>query len=124
MESLTLALLLVVLIALGFGVLGRVYFKLKESHSGLSEDFIRQTNDLKGLLSAANNVAERLIEAERTVAEMAKKVDDLDGQQPDGHPYTAAIKLVKNGARVEDLVEQCSVSQDEAELLIRLHGLR
>lgn len=124
MEYVAIALLLVILMALAVGILGRHYLKLKESHSNLSEDFLQQTHDLKGLYSAANNAAHRLIEAERTIADLAKKIDDIDHQEQDGHPYTAAIKLVKTGARVEDLVAKCSVSQDEAELLIRLHGLR
>lgn len=123
MGILTIALLLFVSMTLGFGALGWFFYKLKESHSSLSADFKRQTRDLKGLYSAANHLTERLIQAERTIADLEKKTDDFDDQQRNDHPYSTAIKLVKNGARVEDLVEQCNVTQDEAELLVRLHGV-
>jgi hypothetical protein len=36
--------------------------------------------------------------------------------------YQIAIRLAKNGARVDDLVESCALTRQEAELVQRLHA--
>ncbi|HEY5807280.1 MAG TPA: DUF2802 domain-containing protein [Povalibacter sp.] len=38
--------------------------------------------------------------------------------------YDVATRLARNGAGVEDLIENCGITRHEAELLVRLHGAR
>ena len=38
--------------------------------------------------------------------------------------YDIAMRLVKNGAGVEEVVTACGISRHEAELLVRLHGIK
>jgi hypothetical protein len=40
------------------------------------------------------------------------------------HPYSSAIQKVRSGASVSELMQNSGLSQDEAALLIRLHGTK
>jgi Protein of unknown function (DUF2802) len=42
--------------------------------------------------------------------------------RPSTHPYSLAIQKARSGANVSELMQNSGLSQDEAALLIRLHG--
>jgi hypothetical protein len=52
---------------------------------------------------------------------VGEKVEELQSQDPSARLYQQAAELVKKGASVEELVEQCELPPAEAELLINLH---
>ncbi|WP_241972408.1 DUF2802 domain-containing protein [Aliidiomarina soli] len=46
---------------------------------------------------------------------------DVEEQTPESRFYQRAAKLVEKGASVEDLMKDCEIPRNEAELLISLH---
>ena len=52
----------------------------------------------------------------------AQKFADYQHNEPSTHPYSLVIQKVRSGASVSELMQNSGLSQDEAALLIRLHG--
>jgi hypothetical protein len=54
---------------------------------------------------------------------LAEKISNTQPvAEPANHPYSMAIQKVRSGASVSELMQTSGLSQDEAALLIRLHG--
>lgn len=48
--------------------------------------------------------------------------DELELREQGGRSYTQAIKLIKRGATVDDLINACGLNRGEAELIVDIHG--
>ena len=97
--------------------------KLKQDFVILDEDVERNNKDIAGLCSAAISVDSKLVDNNKQLDDIAKKVIDFEQlEQPTNQPYHSAIQRVRAGADVDDLVQQCGLSREEAVLLKRLHG--
>lgn len=97
--------------------------KLKQNYAQLSNNIERNNKDIAGLCSAAVSVDNRISENDeqlKAVVELAVEVEPNDPQP--NQSYDNAIQRVRNGESVEELVQHCGLSREEAELLIRLHG--
>lgn len=97
--------------------------KLKQDYAQLSNNIERHNKDIAGLCSAALSVDNRISrndEQLKAVVEQAIEVEQ-EGQQSN-QSYEDAIQRVRHGESVEELVQHCGLSREEAELLIRLHG--
>jgi hypothetical protein len=53
---------------------------------------------------------------------LCAKIADYQHNEPSTHPYSVVIQKVRSGASVSELMQNSGLSQDEAALLIRLHG--
>ncbi|MCK4840287.1 MAG: DUF2802 domain-containing protein [Methylococcales bacterium] len=99
------------------------YKKLKQDYRILSNSINRNTNDITGLCSAAVSVDTRVSDNNEQLNGIMEKMTDIEqNEQHTNLPYHTAIQRVRNGASIDDLVQQCGLSQEEAVLLIRLHG--
>lgn len=100
--------------------------KLEHELALVGEQVERNNKDVAGLCSAAVRVDTRLTDHAKQLHEINSKVEDIDTQAQDNEPqsqaYHIAIQRVKQGASVNELVNECSLSREEATLLIRLHG--
>jgi len=97
--------------------------KLKQNFILLSNNVQRNNNDIAGICLAAVSVDNRISYNGQQLEVVAEKLVDSEqnGQQLN-HPYSSAIEKVRQGANIEELIQQCGLSREEAELLIRLHG--
>ncbi len=105
------------------------YKKLKQQITILSSEIERNNKDIAGLCTAAVSVDNRLVDSHDQLTEIVNKVTDFKQHEPQTvstpsqpQSYDDAIQRVRNGASVDELTKQCGLSQDEAVLLIRLHG--
>ncbi len=97
--------------------------KLKQSFIRLSDNVQRNNNDIAGICLAAVSVDDRILDNGRQLELVTEKLADSEqNEQQFNHPYSSAIQRIRHGANIEELIEQCSLSREEAELLIRLHG--
>ena len=99
------------------------YRKLKQSFILLSNNVQRNNNDIAGICLAAVSVDNRISHNGQQLEVVAEKLVDSEqnGQQLN-HPYSSAIEKIRHGANIEELIQQCGLSREEAELLSRLHG--
>ncbi len=79
--------------------------------------------DLRGLVSAAVGVGERVMRLERQLSHLAERQDQLDLSDPAHQSYQQAIRMARRGASMEDLMDVCGLTRGEAELVAMLHRL-
>jgi type II secretory pathway component PulF len=119
----------VILLTLTFIWLVRKHVKLKNEYEDLAEFVHTLNNEFRDLYHATRAVDERIIATDLRinaldgqVAYLAEKINDVQQNESSNHPYSQAIQKVRRGATVSELMQTSGLSQDEAALLIRLHG--
>lgn len=85
-------------------------------------------NDLRALGNAAIGVGERAAQVDRQVRLLAAQQAELGLRQErldntDNRTFDQAIKMVRKGASVDELVEICGLSRGEAELVAMMHRI-
>lgn len=112
--------LLVVLVLLTWLINER--FRLHKELKVLNEYISRNNRDIAGLCSAALKIDERLIAHEELLTALQNKAHDYHSTASGSQSYHNAIQRAQSGADVQDLMQTCGLSRDEASLLIHLHG--
>ncbi|MCB1784846.1 MAG: DUF2802 domain-containing protein [Chromatiaceae bacterium] len=85
-------------------------------------ELVRQS--ISGLTAGAVGTDRRIQHLEARERQLAERQETYEIQQVDDQPYGHAIRLVQQGAGVSRLVDELDLSQNEAELIVRLHGHR
>lgn len=80
-------------------------------------------DDIKALFDSSVGVGEGLRALERRFKHLEERQDQLDLKDPGYHAYAQAIRLVQNGADVEQITATCGLSRGEAELIRLLHHM-
>jgi len=79
--------------------------------------------DVSALCTSGLGVDERVVSSERRVRKILERLDELE--EHDSHEYLqefqGAVKLAQEGSDVDEIVERCNLTVDEAKLLISLH---
>ena len=110
----------VVIIALVW--LARTHLKLKHDYQVLADVVHGHNNDIADLCAAALAADEHMTATDEQISGLCAKIADYQHNEPSTHPYSLAIQKVRSGASVSELMQNSGLSQDEATLLIRLHG--
>lgn len=125
MDNIVLITLVIVassLVVLMF-LLSREQRKLREDYSIITDYLERNNKDIAGLCSAAISVDAQLLNNNDQLQSVIEKVNDFEQQQQEStQPYFNAIEMIRQGVSAEELTQQCGITQEEAILLIRLHG--
>lgn len=85
-------------------------------------DILQQS--LHALTAGAAGADKRMFRLEAQERRLSERQESLENQQADEQPYARAINLVQQGAGVPRLMEELQLSESEAELIFRLHGLQ
>jgi hypothetical protein len=81
-------------------------------------------NDIRALTTAAMGVGGRVLELERRQRRLAERQEQqVDIYESANQPYEHAIQMARHGSGVDELVEVCGVSKNEAELITMMHRL-
>ena len=105
-------------------VLKRKHQKLKRDHEDLTEIMHGHNNDIRELFATTMAIDDRLNAIDGQLRVLSAKVSDVQQSETSNHPYGSAIQKVRSGASVGELMQTSGLSQDEAALLIRLHGTK
>lgn len=127
MDDLWLTLLLVgvlVASAAAAAVASVQFRRLSARNRACEADVQALRAELTALGMAGTGVGKQVGQLEQQVRRLAERQDQLELRDPGGRPYAQAIRLVHNGASVEDLMTTCALTQGEAELLVMLHGVK
>ncbi|MDD2762308.1 MAG: DUF2802 domain-containing protein [Methylomonas sp.] len=114
--------------------LWRAQKKLEQDLKVLSAQLESGNGDVTGLCSAAVAVDNRLAVYESRLNDLIDNIADTQAHSfgaEEAHEepvatqgYQHAIEKIRRGADIEELVRSCSLTRDEAMLLMRLHGKR
>jgi len=117
-------------------ILVRSHLKLKFNHQVLTEFMQNHNNDITELYTFAQSVDDYKDVTDQQMNRLYKKITETKSAPPvnsqarmppsesSNHPYNLVIQQVRSGASVNDLMQNSGLSQDEAALLIRLHGTK
>ena len=125
----TVALVLVLIIALVFGaLLGRQRRSLEQlqdisnSLSHLQESFVRTNLNLESVASRLQNLesqyAEFIENYELSKVELARLAEAMGGESQ----LTKAIDLARGGASAEEITLATGLGEDEASAIVKFHG--
>ncbi len=125
-QNLLLILLLVVLCVAPAGLLWMIFVDRKRQEQirqlERSLENIKQT--VGALCSSAVGVDRRVNRIERHGRDLEERQDNFESQKNSDPPYADAIRLVKEGADADHLVQELGLSRGAADLIILMHGLK
>ncbi|MFQ5488205.1 MAG: DUF2802 domain-containing protein, partial [Gammaproteobacteria bacterium] len=78
--------------------------------------------EISALCSGASGMGDHLIRVEQQVRRLHERQDQLEMRDPVNREYHQAVKLIRSGVGLEELIASCGLVRAEAELLMRLHG--
>lgn len=113
-------LLLAVLAGIGAFALA-VHLAIRQRRVEEAVALMRQ--DLGALCAGAVGLGSRVVDAERRLRALGDRQERLELQAPDEKPYAQAMRLAKGGAASEDLVKQCGLNREEADLILLMRRL-
>ena len=104
--------------------LARTHLKLKRDYQVLADVVHGHNNDIADLCAAALAADGHIAATDEQIGVLCAKISDYPHNEPSTHPYSQVIQKVRSGASVSELMQNYGLSQDEAALLIRLHGFK
>lgn len=87
-----------------------------------SEKIAALQNQLAALCAGAVGTDERILRFEKTLSKIKEHQNTLDLSVGNAHSYDHAIRLARKGVSMEQLIDNCNLSDEEAHLISRLHG--
>jgi len=100
----------------------RTHLKLKHDYQILADIVRGHNNDIADLCTAVLTADGHIAATDEQISVLYAKIADYQHNEPSTHPYSLIIQKVRSGASVSELMQNSGLSQDEAALLIRLHG--
>jgi hypothetical protein len=100
----------------------RAHLKLKHNYQILADIVYGHNNDIADLCTAVLTADGRIAATDEQMSALCAKIADYQHNESSTHPYSLVIQKVRSGASVSELMQNSGLSQDEAALLIRLHG--
>jgi len=79
-------------------------------------------NQLSVLCVGAIGTDERILQFEQRLTKIKEHQNSLDLGMNAQHSYDHAIRLARKGAGINQLIDSCNLSDEEAHLIRRLHG--
>ncbi len=96
---------------------------LEDKVANVCKKFEIIQHDISALCTSGLGVDERVGGTERRVRSLIGRLEELEESDTFEHlqEFQGAIELAQKGAGVDEIVEKCHLTVDEAGLLIRLH---
>ena len=108
-----------------FLVMGLAALRLQKLYQLQSERIYALQNQLSALCEGATGTDERILRFEQTLNKLRDHQHAIDLTANSSQPsYDHAIRLARKGAGIEQLIDNCNLSDEEAHLISRLHGAR
>ena len=83
----------------------------------LEREFAELRRGSQALIKLVRDLKEEL-------EQLGQRQQQFEFQDPDAKLYNRAVKLLEQGAGLDEIMEACELPRAEAELLMRIHGRR
>lgn len=80
--------------------------------------------DMEALYAGTRSLDQVLANINRRIENNSAHPDIVSGRDLPVSGYNSAIRMIRRGATIDDLVENCGVSKSEAQLLYAIHTAR
>lgn len=105
--------LLMSLVAMAF-----MYNHFHQVLSQQDEQITAMQADLNAMCSGAVGIGEHLAKLEERTTRLTQRQDALEIQEAPERSYRHAIKMLRNGANLDQIMSDCGLARGEAELLM------
>lgn len=78
----------------------------------------RMQDDLNAMCCGAVGFGRQLTELDQQSQRISKRQDQLDLKEPTQTTYKYALKMARDGAHLEDVIQDCGIAEGEAELVL------
>ena len=78
-------------------------------------------NDVRALCAGAVGLGERVSRIDERSRRIHERQEQLEMRDPGDRSYAQAIRMVQNGATVDEIIKVCEISRGEADLLMMMH---
>lgn len=119
----------VALVVILFGWLVKVHrnLNLHQAHARqqkrtLEKEVEKCNKQLLEVRSVLVGLGQKMSEQEEIIAHLTERIIELENVDSDGRLYTRANKMVKLGADINELIEECELPKAEAELMLSLQN--
>lgn len=97
-------------------------FKLLKLNQQQAKTIASLQNQLAALTTGAVGLDQRIHRFETALNKLKEHQNTLDHGISTPHNYEQAIRLARKGVDIEQLIDNCNLSDEEAHLISRLHG--
>lgn len=103
----------------------RVESRRRESMQQHKRDIEILKQTVGALCSSAVGVDKRVNRLEQMGRDLEERQENIEQHnQHTEPPYADAIRMVQDGADVDELIERLGISRDAADLIIMMHGIK
>ncbi len=114
------------LIAIAAGIalisVASVFYQQYQRHQFQLAKIADLQNQLLILTAGTVGVDERILKFERTLAKLKEQQSSQSLGTAPQHNYDHAIRLAKKGAAIEQLIDSCNLTDEEAHIIERMYG--
>ncbi|MCE0494581.1 DUF2802 domain-containing protein [Vibrio salinus] len=93
---------------------------LRQENRTLGKDLQKANKQILELRSISVGLGQSFSEQQDIVRLLAERISELEQEDRDGRLYSRASKMVKLGADIDELIEECELPKAEAELMLSL----
>lgn len=112
------------LLAIGLLLVALIMLRFYRLHKAQSAQIIALEQQLAGLCAAAVGADERVVKFEQMLNKLREQQNTVELGSGRQQGYEHAIRLARKGVSVDQIVDHCNLSDEEARLISRLHGLQ
>jgi len=77
--------------------------------------------EMRALCAGALGLDQRMAAVEQRGRQLKERQEQIELREQGDRPYPQAIRMVQNGAGVDELVSVCGLSRNEADLIVMMH---
>jgi type II secretory pathway component PulJ len=77
--------------------------------------------EMRALCAGAVGLDQRMAAVEQRGRQLKERQEQIELREQGDRPYPQAIRMVQNGASVDELVSVCGLSRNEADLIVMMH---
>lgn len=119
----TTTMIIAAVVALITLVIGTTSYRLFKLNRMQAEKIAGLQNQLSVLCAGAVGTDNRIHKFEQTLTTLQERHNTLSlGTTSSPQSYEHAIRLARKGVSIEQLIDNCNLSDEEAHLISRLHG--
>jgi len=94
------------------------YRKMRSQLKSQQQLITNLQDDMAAICESRVNLGMKLADTQELLDLLQKRQEKLEMQEPKQSSYRYAMKMAKQGARAEDLVDDCGIAIGEAEMVL------
>jgi uncharacterized membrane-anchored protein YhcB (DUF1043 family) len=100
----------------------RLVNTLRQNQRTTEKELEKCNKQMLEVRSVLVGLGQRVTEQQELIQHLTERVSELENIDNDGRLYTRASKMVKLGAGLNELIEECELPKAEAELMMSLQN--